>query len=98
MFENVNACFLKGWRTLAAAGSIAAVGLLSVVGSLDLTPLVALFVQDQKYLGVAMLAVGALFAGLRYLTSSAVCTNGKPQAVDYANSDACTKHGIDDGE
>lgn len=98
MFENINACFMKGWRTLAAAGSLVAVGLLSVVGSLDLTPLVALFVKDQKYLGVAMLAVGGLFAGLRYLTTTGCGKSGKPDAVDYANSDACTKHGIDDGE
>lgn len=69
---NPIACFAKGWRTLAAVAAFLVTGFLGVVGALDLTPLVALFVKDPQYLGVAMLGIGALFGWLRYITSSPI--------------------------
>lgn len=62
--------FLKGWRTLSAVVMFLATGLLSVFGAVDLSPVVALFVQDPALLGAAMVGVGILFGFLRYLTSS----------------------------
>ncbi len=94
--EKTVACFMKGYRTLAAVFSFLIVGALSVVGTLDLTPLVALFVKDQAYVGVAMLGIGALFGWLRWITSTPLANSGRDYVVDWANSpDVPHKHGID---
>lgn len=67
---NAVKCFAKGYRTLLAVLAFLVTGLLSVVGALDLTPVVSLFVKDPAMLGAAMVGVGALFGFLRYLTNS----------------------------
>lgn len=77
------ACFAKGWRTLTAVAAFLVAGLLSIVGTLDLTPLVQMFVKDPAMLGVAMLGIGALFGWLRYITNSPL---GK--ADPYSSIDA----------
>lgn len=93
------ACFAKGFRTLMAAGSLVVVGLLNIIGTLDLTPLVGLFIENEKYIGVAMLAIGALFGWLRYITSTPLAVTDKDTTVDWANDpNAPHKRGIDSGE
>lgn len=67
---NAIACFAKGWRTLTAVAAFLVTGLLSVAGTLDLTPVVELFVKDPAMLGVAMVGIAALFGWLRYITNS----------------------------
>lgn len=69
---NALACFAKGFRTLIAVLGFIICGILSVAGSIDLTPLIALFVKNQAYLGAAMVCVGLLFGWLRYLTTTAL--------------------------
>lgn len=66
------ACFGKGFRTLAGAGAFIVVGILSVAGTLDLTPVVALFVKDPAILGAVMVGVGAFFGYMRYLTTTPI--------------------------
>lgn len=83
---NAVARFIKGFRTMISAGAFAVVGLLSVAGSLDLTPVVAMFVKDPAKLGAAMVGVGALFAFLRYISSTPVGMKDSP-AVDEAPDD-----------
>lgn len=63
-------CFAKGFRTLIAVLGFIICGVLSVAGSIDLTPLVTLFVKNQAYLGATMVCVGLLFGWLRYLTTT----------------------------
>lgn len=72
-------CFMKGWRTLTAAGAFVVAGLFSVVGSIDLTPVVALIVKDPELIGAAMVGVGILFGFLRYLSSTPIMS---PTHVD----------------
>jgi hypothetical protein len=62
--------FLKAFHTALSAGAFAIVGILSVAGQLDLTPVVALFVKDPAYLGAAMVGVAALFGILHSLSNS----------------------------
>lgn len=80
-----NACFLKGWRTLSACAAFAVTGLLSIVGELDLTPVVALAVKNPEYVGVAMVGVGALFAFLRYLTTTGITESTPDPDAAYAS-------------
>lgn len=67
---NLTASVAKGFRTVAAAGAFVVAGLLSVAGSIDLTPVVSLLVKNPAYLGAAMCGVGLLFGWLRYLTTT----------------------------
>lgn len=78
----MNACFMKGWRTLSATGALVVTGLLGAVGEVDLKPVVALFVKEPELLGVAMVAIGLFFGLLRYLTTAPI---GVPAPV-AANS------------
>lgn len=83
----LNACFMKGWRTLTACAAFVVTGLLSIVGELDLTPVVSLAVKNPEYVGVAMVGVGALFAGLRYLTSTSITEKHSEPDAAYASLD-----------
>ncbi len=67
---NVLSHFAKGFRTIIAALALVIAGLLSAVGTLDLSPVVALFVKNPAYLGAAMVGVGALFGWFRYLSDT----------------------------
>lgn len=77
-------CFAKGWRTLSAVLAFIITGLLSVVGTLDLTPVIALLVKDPALLGAAMVGVGALFGFLRYLTTTPLMSPTPAAAPDEA--------------
>lgn len=82
-------CFAKGWRTLAAAGAFVLTGLFSVVGSIDMTPVVALIVKDPELIGAAMVGVGVLFGFLRYLSTTPIMSathadHGAGSEVDEA--------------
>ncbi len=86
---NAVSCFAKGWRTLAAVAAFIITGFLGIVGTLDLTPIVALFVKDPAMVGVAMVGVGALFGWLRYITNTplgAPDSNGSIDAMDNARA------------
>lgn len=63
--------FTTRFRTFISAGAFALVGLVSVAGGIDLTPVVALFVKDPALLGAAMVGVGILFGYLHYLANAA---------------------------
>lgn len=78
--------FLKGFRTIGAVLAFLITGLLGAVGTLDLTPVVALFVKDPARLGAAMVMVAALFGWLRWLTTSPLFTPHpvKTDVVDEA--------------
>lgn len=82
---NAVSCFAKGWRTLSAVAAFIVTGLLSVVGTLDLTPLVQMFVKNPEYLGLAMLGTGALFGWLRYITSTPM---GSKEPDPYTSIDS----------
>lgn len=91
-----NACFMKGWRTLSACGAFLVTGFLSVFGSLDLTPVVEMFIRDPAMLGVAMVGVGALFGALRYLTSTPLGDSQPDPYASYAGVER-VRQGIDEG-
>lgn len=87
---NALACFAKGFRTLIAVLGFIICGILTVAGSIDLTPLIALFVKNQAYLGAAMVCVGLLFGWLRYLTTTPL--------FKQAHDGEGLKRGCDTGE
>lgn len=80
---------LRGWRTIAAVLGFLITGFLGVVGTLDLTPVVALFVKDPPLLGAAMVGIAALFGYLRYLTTTPLFSPraAVAQSVDEAPPD-----------
>jgi hypothetical protein len=57
---------MKGYKTLAFALAIAVGGVLQTFNWATVVP------QDKTWSGVAMLAVGAAIAALRYITDSPV--------------------------
>lgn len=76
------ACFAKGFRTIFACLAFIMTGLLSVFGALDLQPVIALFVKDPEILAAAMVAVGALFGFLRYVSTTPMFSPHPVDAVD----------------
>lgn len=84
--------FAQGFRTLASAGALAVVGLLGAAGSIDLTPVVALFVKNPAYLGAAMCGVGLLFGYLRIITKTEAF-----RKLDGEDPLPDTKRGLDVG-
>ena len=62
-FQEAN---LKGYKTLAFALAIAIGGVLQTFNWATIIP------QDQTWSGLAMLAIGAVVAALRYVTTSSV--------------------------
>jgi hypothetical protein len=66
---------IKGFRTFAAAGVLAFGGILftilSAVGAVDLTPLVALIISNPAYVPAAMSVVGIFFAIMRAISPGA---------------------------
>ena len=62
-FQEAN---LKGYKTLAFALALAVGGVLQTFNWATIIP------QDQTWSGVAMLAIGAVVAALRYVTTSPV--------------------------
>jgi hypothetical protein len=63
---------IKGFRTLFTAGSIFLVGLLNMVGGLDLRPLFSYFVKDEAQVGAIMVVLGIVFAYLRIISTTPV--------------------------
>ncbi len=57
---------MKGWKTLTFALVLAVGGVLQTFDWATIVP------QDQTWSGVAMLAVGAVVAALRYVTDSPI--------------------------
>ena len=57
---------LKGWRTLGFAAVVALVGVLQTADWVHLVP------QDQSWSGIAMIAIGAIIAGLRVITTTPI--------------------------
>ena len=57
---------LKGWRTLIFAAIVAVAGVVQTFDWASVIP------QDQKWSGIAMLAVGAIIAALRYITNTPI--------------------------
>lgn len=78
----------KGYRQILTAGAFLGAGLLSVAGTIDLTPLVSLFVKNPAYLGAAMCGVGLLLGWLRYITTTPMFRQ------DHEDD---PKHGLDAG-
>ena len=68
---------LKGCKTLVAAAGVIGLGLLSVAGTIDLQPLIAYFVSDDKQRGAIMVVLGLMFGALRFATTTSVLT-GSP--------------------
>lgn len=99
--KNAVALFAKGWRTLSAVLAFLVTGLLSVAGALDLTPVVSLFVNDPALLGAAMVAIGALFGFLRYITSTPLFSATPAPQLDADTSQVdeapVLKRDIDEG-
>jgi hypothetical protein len=87
--------FTQGFRTLAGAAAFLIVGLLGAAGSIDLTPLVALFVKNPAYLGAAMVCVGLLFGYLRLITKTAAFR--KIEGLPADDDDGKPKRGMDAG-
>lgn len=58
--------YAKGWRTLLFALLIAAGGVVQTFDWATIIP------QNQTWSGIAMLAVGAVIAALRYITTTPV--------------------------
>ena len=63
---------LKGLKTIVSAGGVIIVGALNVAGTVDLHPLVAYFVSDEKQLGAVMVALGIMFGAYRFATTSPI--------------------------
>ncbi len=65
----------QGFRTLATAGALVVIGGMSAVGSLDLTPLVSMFVKNPASLGATMVVIGLVFGYLRFITHTSAFQN-----------------------
>lgn len=88
----------KGWRTLSAVLAFLATGLLSVFGAVDLTPVIAMFVQDPALLGAAMVGVGILFGVLRTITNGPMFYNQDPhRGADVDEAPEYLRPGIGEG-
>lgn len=61
---------LTSLRSFLGAGAFALVGLLGILGTFDLSPIVGLFVTDPATLPIAMLLIGIFFGVLHYYTAS----------------------------
>jgi hypothetical protein len=59
------------WRTMLAALGFLIVGVLDVVGAIDLRPLVAAFVAEKE-VGAVMVGLSLIFGVLRLITTSPV--------------------------
>lgn len=88
---------MKGWRTLSAVLAFLATGLLSVFGAVDLTPVIALFVQDPALLGAAMVGVGILFGVLRAFTNSPIFYQNPHRGADVDEAPEYLRPGIGEG-
>lgn len=82
----------KGFRTDLAAVALGGVGVLGMLGTLDLTPVVQLFVHNADALPLVMLLLAIGFGILRYITDSA------PGGMNSAYQSAPTYRGVDQGE
>lgn len=91
-------CFAKGFRTITAAVGIIIAGLLGAVGTIDLTPVVALFVKNPAYLGAAMAGVGVLLGLFRYLTTTPLFQPVAPPPAAATADPVMIKRGLDSGE
>ena len=57
---------MQGWRTLLFAAAVALVAVLQTADLVHLIP------QDQSWSGAVMIAIGAVIAALRYITTGPV--------------------------
>lgn len=83
---------VKGLRTFIVSGAIGVVGVLSLLGQFDLTPLVQLFVHNDDSLPLVMLLIAITFGTLRYFTDTSAGGN-----LSAAQASPVYK-GVDDGE
>lgn len=60
---------MKGWKTLSFGLVVAVAGVFQAFNWATVIP------QDQKWSGIAMIAVGAVIAGLRTITNTSVGSN-----------------------
>ena len=90
MFERLNRK-IKGFRTFIGAGALGLVGMLSILGELDLTPLVKLFVRNDDALPLALLGISIFFGVMRYLTDTT------PGGNLSAHQGSPIYKGVDDG-
>jgi hypothetical protein len=81
----------RGARTFIGAGVFAVVGILSLLGQFDLTPLVQLFVKNPDSLPLVMLLIAIFFGAMRYVTSTS------PGGYLSAYQCAPVSKGVDDG-
>jgi hypothetical protein len=90
VFERLNRK-IKGFRTFIGAGALGLVGMLSILGELDLTPLVKLFVRNDDALPLALLGISIFFGVMRYLTDTT------PGGNLSAHQGSPIYKGVDDG-
>lgn len=60
----------KGFRTMIGAGAVGILGLASLTGNVDLTPVLHLFVSDENQVGLVLCLAAILFGVLRYYTNT----------------------------
>jgi hypothetical protein len=63
---------LKGWRTTVGATAIGLVGALQLIGTVDISPLLRVFLKDDQIIGAIMvvMAIGGVF--MRYVTTTPI--------------------------
>jgi len=86
----------KGLRTVAIGAGVAALGVADAVGSVDLSPILGLFVSDSAKLGVTICIVTVIFGVLRYYTTTAVTHDDPSWGVQQFAPSPHTR-GIDEG-
>ena len=83
---------VKGWRTVIGASAIGLVGAAQLIGTVDISPLLRVFLKDDQIVGAVMVVI-ALFVGyLRYVTTTPIGQSPAPSqtAPDF-------NRGVDEG-
>ncbi len=84
---------VSGLRTLLIAGSFLVIGVLDVLGTVDLSTLIGHWVPDKDQVGFYVALAGLVMGLLRMITKTPVGVRD----VDAIQSDAgYMKHNIDD--
>ena len=100
MLETVKAHIrarLVGLRTFVGAGAVALVGIAQLAGSVDITPLVHLFVKDQDQVGLVIVVLAVFFGFLRYITTTPVGVIPTNEPVQPPQSAPFMNYGVDAG-
>jgi hypothetical protein len=87
MFDHVRKIG-QGFRTLIGAGALMAVGIADTLGTIDISPLVGLFVSDQRKLGAIIVALTLFFGMLRFMTKTSMFER-EPEVQDQYAPDKC---------